>query len=50
MYLVMINLFSLYLILCFMPYGAVGNIPRVHCKSMNSDVSFLQGSICMLCR
>jgi len=51
-YLVTVNLFSLY-VMNFMFHtmlDAVGNILRVHYKSMKCDVSFSQGSVSTLFR
>jgi len=48
-YLVTVNLFSLYLML-LTTLGAVGNILRVHYKSVKCDVSFSQGSVSTLFR
>ena len=51
-YLVTVNLFSLYLMnfMFHTTLDAVGNILRVHYKSMKCDVSFSQGSVSTLFR
>jgi len=51
-YLVTDNLFSLYLMnfMFHTTLDALGNILRVHYKSMKCDVSFSQGSVCTLFR
>jgi len=51
-YLMTVNLFSLYLMnfIFHTTLDAVGNILRVHYKSMKCDVSFSQGSVSTLFR
>jgi len=51
-YLVTDNLFSLYLMnfMFHTTLGAMGDILKVHFKSLKCDVSFSQGSISTLCR
>ena len=46
------NLFSLYLMnfMFHTTLGAMGDILKVHFKSLKCDVSFSQGSISTLCR